>query len=113
MSLINTATTTSSGQATSVIQSITSSLVNFLPLLLIFVVFYFLVIRPQDKKRKQHELLITSLKKGEQIITHSGIYGAIQKLNDDGTVELEISKNTIIKISKNSILTVLNRKEKK
>lgn len=77
---------------------------SFLPLVLIFAIFYVLLILPQQKQKKQHKLLIEALKQGDKIITGSGIYGEISKV-DQTTVDIEISKGTIIKLSKDSIAT--------
>lgn len=77
---------------------------SFLPLILIFAIFYVLLILPQQKQKKQHKLLIEALKQGDKIITGSGIYGEISKV-EQTTVDIEISKGTIIKLSKDSIAT--------
>jgi preprotein translocase subunit YajC len=93
--------------------SVQSGLTSLVPMLLIFVVFYFLLIRPQEKKRKAAEALVSGVKKGEEIITHSGIYGTISKLNDtEGTAELKIAKDVTIKILKTAIADIVSRKEK-
>ena len=86
--------------------------VSFVPMLLIFAVFYFLTIRPQEKKRRQQEELVNSVKRGEQIITHAGIYGTVVEVNKDSSVvEVEIAKGINIKISKNGIADIITRKE--
>ncbi len=77
---------------------------SFLPLILIFAIFYVLLIMPQQKQKKQHKLLIESLKKGDKIITGSGVYGEISKV-DPTTVDIEISKGIIVKLSKDSVAT--------
>jgi len=76
----------------------------FLPLILIFAIFYVLLILPQQKQKKQHKLLVESLKQGDKIITGSGIYGEISKV-EQTTVDIEISKGTIIRLNKDSIVT--------
>jgi len=82
------------------------------PFLLIFVVFYFLLIRPQDKKRRAQEELVAGVKKGEEVLTHSGIYGTVSKVNDaDNTIELTIAKDVTIKALKSAISTITSRKE--
>jgi preprotein translocase subunit YajC len=91
-----------------------SGLMSFVPMLLIFAVFYFLLIRPQEKKRKEHEKLIDSVQKGEEVLTHSGIYGRVENIDTkDAVIELEIAKNLTIKVAKNSISEIINRKEAK
>ena len=85
--------------------------ISMVPMLLIFVVFYFLLIRPQDKKRRDHEKMVSGVKKGETIITSSGIYGKVVKINDsDATAEIEISKGSMIKILKSAIATIASSK---
>ncbi|WP_341758155.1 MULTISPECIES: preprotein translocase subunit YajC [unclassified Candidatus Tisiphia] len=88
-------------------QSILTSLV---PMVLIFVVFYFFLIRPQDKRRREKEAVVGSVKKGEEVVTNSGIFGVVSKINDaDNTVDLEIAENIRIKILKSSILDITSR----
>ncbi len=66
-----------------------SMISSFLPLILIFVIFYFLLIRPQSKKAKDHKLMLENLKKGDKIITTGGIYGLIEDI-DAGTATLKV-----------------------
>lgn len=75
---------------------------SFLPLILIFVVFYFLLIRPQQKQAKQHQAFLSDLKKGNKVITKGGIYGEITGLTDT-VLTLEIAENIRIKVDRNSI----------
>ena len=77
-------------------------LMSFLPFILIFVVFYFLLIRPQQKKAKDHTSMINTLRKGDQVLTSGGIYGKITSL-DAHVVKLEIADRTTIKISRSSV----------
>jgi preprotein translocase subunit YajC len=72
---------------------------SFLPLILIFVIFYFLLIRPQQKKVKEHQAYIGALKKGDKVVTNGGIYGEITGLTDT-VVTLEIADNVRIKIAR-------------
>ena len=71
----------------------------FLPLILIFGVFYILLIRPQQKKVKQHREMINNLRRGDKIITSGGIIGSISKVNDNKELLVEISENIEIKIA--------------
>ncbi|MBF0378892.1 MAG: preprotein translocase subunit YajC [Desulfamplus sp.] len=80
----------------------------FVPLILMFVIFYFLLIRPQQKKAKEHQNMINNLKKGDRIITSGGIHGTIVSLGDT-TVSLEIAENVKIKISRGNV-AALNQK---
>lgn len=76
---------------------------GFLPLILIFVVFYFLLIRPQQKKARLHQEFVQNLKKGDEVVTNGGIYGKITGLTDR-VATLEIADNVRIKISRQYIL---------
>jgi len=75
---------------------------SFLPLILMFVVFYFLLIWPQQKKAKAHRQILSTLQKGETVITSSGIYGTITGLTDT-VVTLEIAEKVRIKVARNAI----------
>ncbi len=86
---------------------------NFIPLILIFVIFYFFIIRPQSKKHRQHQETINSLKVGEVVVTTSGIIGKIKSNPDKNSFfDLEIADNLIIKIAKNHIAEVFVDKNK-
>lgn len=85
---------------------------TLVPVVLIFVVFYFFLIRPQEKRRRQQDELVGSVKKGEEIITNSGIFGIVTQINDnDNTVEVEIAKDTRVKILKTAISNITSRKK--
>ena len=72
---------------------------TFLPLILIFAVFYFLLIRPQQRKVKQHKEMLSNLKRGDKIITSGGIIGTINKVSDNRELIVEVSENVEIKIA--------------
>ncbi len=74
----------------------------FVPLILMFVIFYFLLIRPQQKKTKEHRAMIDNLKKGDKIITAGGIYGRITGL-EDSTITLEIADKVRIKLARHNV----------
>ena len=76
-----------------------SAIMNMVPLIFMFGIFYFLLIRPQQKKAKEHRALLDSLKKGDQVITAAGIHGKVTGI-DDNVVTLEIATGVNIKISK-------------
>lgn len=78
-------------------------LMSFLPLILIFVVFYFLLIRPQQKKAKEHQAFIANLKKGDEVLTSGGLQGKITGLTDR-VATLEIAENVRVKIARSYIL---------
>jgi len=79
---------------------------SFLPIILIFAVFYFLLIRPQQKRAKDHRALLTSLKVGDQVLTSGGIYGRVTGLRDD-VLTLEISDKVRVKVSRGHIAGVV------
>lgn len=78
------------------------SFLSFLPLIIIFVVFYFLLIRPQSKKQKEHQGMISSLEVGNEVVTAGGVLGKIKEINDQ-YVQLQISENVIIKVQRHTI----------
>ncbi len=88
-----------------------STLGMLLPFLLMFAVFYFLMIRPQQKKMKDHEALVNNLQKGEEVITNAGIFGRIHGIADK-FITLEVDSNVRIKVLKNQIATVLKAEQK-
>ena len=83
-----------------------SSLTGMLPLVLMFVVLYFVMIRPQMKRQKEHKELITKLSKGDEVITSGGIAGRVDDIGDN-FITVEIAENTKIKLQKNAISAVL------
>ncbi|MCC8417460.1 MAG: preprotein translocase subunit YajC [Rickettsia endosymbiont of Bryobia graminum] len=90
-----------------------STLSSMIPMVLIFAVFYFFLIRPQEKRRREKETLISTVKKGEEVITNSGIYGIVSKITEaDNTVELEIAENVKIKVLKSAIIDIASRTKK-
>src|SRR3954469_20869264 len=78
-------------------------IMQMLPLVLIVVVFYFFMIRPQMKKAKDQKKYIEALKKGDKILTIGGIYGKIAEMREDGTIIMEVEDGTKMKISKNAV----------
>lgn len=88
-----------------------SGIASFVPLILIFVVFYFLLIRPQQRKAKAHQAFLGNLKKGERVVTNGGIHGRITGLTDT-VVTLEIAEGIKIKVTRGSIQTTAADAEK-
>lgn len=81
-----------------------SFLASIAPLVIIFAIFYFLVLRPQSKKMQEQQQMVTALTKGNKVMTNSGIYGTIKKVDQDSdTFELEIAKDVVIKINRNAV----------
>jgi preprotein translocase subunit YajC len=83
-----------------------SQWMSFLPIILIFAIFYFLLIRPQQKRAKDHRALLSSLKVGDQVLTSGGIYGRVTGLRDD-VLTLEISDKVRVKVSRGHIAGVV------
>jgi preprotein translocase subunit YajC len=88
-------------------------IVQLLPLILIFVVFYFLLIRPQQKRVKQHKDMVNSLKVGSQVVTSGGIVANITKLEDEFFVTATISNGVSVKIKRDTVVELLENKLKK
>ena len=80
----------------------------FLPLILMFAIFYFLLIRPQQKKAKQHKLLLAALKKGDRVISSGGLHGVVTGLTDD-VVTMEVAPKIRVKVSRGSISGVAGK----
>lgn len=82
----------------------------FVPLILVFVVMWFFMIRPQQKKQKEHQAMIRAAKRGDRIVTSGGILGVITKANEaDNDVEVEIAKDVKIRVMRNAISDIVNR----
>ena len=75
---------------------------QFIPLILIFVIFYFFLIRPQQKKAKEHKLMVEGLKRGDKVITSGGIVGTVERIIDNEKVEVNISENVNVEIVRSS-----------
>ena len=86
---------------------------QFIPLILIFVIFYFFLIRPQQKRVKDHKNMVESLKRGDEIITSGGIIGTIDRVMEDDRIEVTISDNTKVQIIKSTITSLLKKEETK
>ena len=83
---------------------------SFMPLIVIFIIFYFLLIRPQAKKAKEHKKMLDNLKKGDKVITQGGVFGVIDSL-DTNTVTLKVAENTKMKFSRSAITSIRNNGE--
>tara|TARA_Y100001970_G_C14068464_1_gene768021 strand:- start:763 stop:1047 length:285 start_codon:yes stop_codon:yes gene_type:complete len=87
---------------------------QFIPLILIFVIFYFFLIRPQQKKVKEHKLMVEALKRGDKVITSGGIVGTVQRIIDNEKVEVSISENVNVEVVRSTgIQALLNNKDQK
>jgi len=87
------------------------ALTQFLPLILIFAIMYFLMIRPQQKKVKEHKAMVEALRRGDQVITQGGIVGKVSKVKEDGELEVEIADGVKVRIVKSTIVQVLSKTE--
>ena len=91
-----------------------SGIGQFIPLILIFVIFYFFLIRPQQKKVKEHKAMVESLKKGDRIVTSGGITGTISRVIDNDKVEVEIADNVVVEVVRGTgIQSLMNSQEVK
>lgn len=86
-------------------------LISIIPFILIFVIMYFLLIRPQQKKMKEHQSMVNELRRGDQIVTQGGVIGKITKVKEDGEVEVEIAEGVKVRVVKQTIANVLSKTE--
>jgi|TARA_Y100001949_G_scaffold166404_1_gene163042 preprotein translocase subunit YajC len=80
-----------------------SGFAQFIPLILIFVIFYFFLIRPQQKKVKEHKAMVQNLKRGDEVITSGGIIGRVERVFDDGRLEMNISEGVNVEVVKDTV----------
>ena len=90
-----------------------SGFAQFIPLILIFVIFYFFLIRPQQKKIKEHKVMVSALKRGDEVITSGGMVGRVEKVYDDDKIDLIISDNIAVKVVKSTIQSLLTNQNTK
>ena len=89
-----------------------SGIGQFIPLILIFVIFYFFLIRPQQKKVKEHKAMVENLKKGDKVVTSGGITGTITRIVDNDKVEIEIADNVTVEVIRGTgIQSLMNSQE--
>ena len=86
---------------------------QFIPLILIFVIFYFFLIRPQQKKVKEHKALVEAVKKGDEVVTQGGLIGKITKVKGEGRLEVEIASGVNVQVVQATIAQVINKTETK
>ena len=87
---------------------------QFLPLILIFIIFYFFLIRPQQKKAKEHKNMVSAIKRGDKIITSGGIFATVERVMDNDKVEVSVSDNVNIELVKSTgIQTLVSNTEQK
>ena len=88
-----------------------STLAQFVPLILIFAIMYFLLIRPQQKKVKEHAAMVAALRRGDQIVTQGGLIGKVAKVKDDGELEVEIADGVKVRVVQSTVATVVSKTE--
>ncbi|MEZ5913948.1 MAG: preprotein translocase subunit YajC [Paracoccaceae bacterium] len=84
---------------------------SFMPLILIFAIMYFLLIRPQQKKMKEHKAMVDALRRGDEVVTQGGIVGKGVQVTDDGQVEVEIADGVKVRVVKHTIAQVVSKTE--
>ena len=84
---------------------------QFVPLILIFGIMYFLLIRPQQKKVKEHQAMVKALRRGDQVVTQGGIIGKVVKVKDDGEIEVEVADGVKVRVVQSTIATVVSKTE--
>ena len=84
---------------------------QFIPLILIFAIMYFLLIRPQQKKVKEHQAMVAALRRGDQVVTQGGVIGKVVKVKDDGEIEVEIADGVKVRVVQSTIATVVSKTE--
>ena len=88
-----------------------SAFASFVPLILIFAIMYFLLIRPQQKKVKEHQAMVAALRRGDQVVTQGGVIGKVSKVKDDDEIEVEIADGVKVRVMRPTIAQVLNKTE--
>ncbi len=87
------------------------AIAQFIPLILIFAIMYFLLIRPQQKKVKEHQAMVEALRRNDQVITQGGMVAKVTKVKDDGEVEVEIAEGVKVRVVKSTIAQVISKTE--
>jgi preprotein translocase subunit YajC len=86
---------------------------QFIPLILIFVIFYFFLIRPQQKRAKDHLAMVANLKRGDEVITSGGVIGTVDRVMEDDRIEVLLGENIKVQIIKSTITSLLKKTEAK
>ena len=84
---------------------------SILPLILIFAIMYFLLIRPQQKKVKEHRAMVEAVRRGDQVVTQGGMIGKVSKVKEDGEIEVEIAEGVKVRVVKSTIAQVISKTE--
>tara|TARA_B100000886_G_scaffold322546_1_gene265631 strand:- start:313 stop:597 length:285 start_codon:yes stop_codon:yes gene_type:complete len=84
---------------------------QLVPLILIFGIMYFLLIRPQQKKAKQHQAMVSSLRRGDQVVTQGGLIGKVSKVKEENEIEVEIADGVKVRVVQSTVAQVLSKTE--
>lgn len=84
---------------------------QFIPLILIFAIMYFLLIRPQQRKVKQHQEMVKALRRGDQVITQGGLIGKVSKVKDDDEIEVELAQGVTVRVVRATVAQVVSKTE--
>ena len=90
-----------------------SGFAQFIPLILIFVIFYFFLIRPQQKRSKDHKAMVAALKRGDEVVTSGGIVGKVERILGEDKLDLSISENVTVQVVQSTIQSILNKPDTK
>ncbi|MGR3323144.1 MAG: preprotein translocase subunit YajC [Pseudooceanicola sp.] len=88
-----------------------NAIAQFVPLILIFAIMYFLLIRPQQKKMKQHQEMVNNVRRGDMVVTQGGIVGKVAKVKEDNEIEIEIAEGVKVRVVKSTLAQVLSKTE--
>ena len=86
-----------------------SGIAQFIPLILIFVIFYFFLIRPQQKRAKDHKAMVAALKRGDEVITSGGVIGRVERIIGDDKADISISENVTVQVVQSTIQSLLSK----
>ena len=90
-----------------------SGFTQFIPLILIFVIFYFFLIRPQQKRAKDHKAMVAALRRGDEVVTSGGIVGTVERILGEDKLDLLISENVTVRVVQSTIQNVLSKPDTK
>ncbi|SIS91313.1 protein translocase subunit yajC [Roseivivax lentus] len=88
-----------------------NALAQFVPLILIFAIMYFLLIRPQQKKMKEHQKMVENLRRGDQVVTQGGLIGKVVKVKEGNELEVELAEGVKVRVVQNTIAQVISKTE--
>ncbi|KUF11488.1 preprotein translocase subunit YajC [Pseudoponticoccus marisrubri] len=88
-----------------------NAIAQFIPLILIFVIMYFLLIRPQQKKLKDHQKMVEGIRRGDQVVTQGGLIGKVSKVKEGSEIEVEIAEGVKVRVVRSTIAQVLSKTE--